>query len=61
MADPIQTLAKAQRLAEALRANLKRRKEQTRERTSNEGDVEPSEASVTADGAGQAAPRKPQR
>ena len=32
MADPIQTRAKAQRLAEALRANLKRRKEQTRER-----------------------------
>ncbi len=32
MADPIQARAKEKRLAEALRANLKRRKEQARER-----------------------------
>ena len=32
MADPVQIRAKEKRLAEALRANLKRRKEQARER-----------------------------
>lgn len=33
MADPVQMRAKEKRLAEALRANLKRRKEQARERS----------------------------
>ena len=32
MADPLQARAKEKRLAEALRANLRRRKEQARER-----------------------------
>lgn len=43
MADPVQMRAKEKRLAEALRANLKRRKDQARERNdvSSEGGAVP--------------------
>ena len=38
MADPLQARAKEKRLAEALRANLRRRKEQAREREETPGE-----------------------
>jgi hypothetical protein len=36
MADPVQILAKEKRLADALRANLKRRKAQSRDRAAHD-------------------------
>ena len=60
MADPVQLRAKEKRLAEALRANLKRRKEAARERA-----PEPAEPNDQADAEAAhgdcklTAPRKP--
>ena len=42
MADPVQIRAKEKRLAEALRANLKRRKDLARERAASEAEPKPS-------------------
>ena len=43
MADPVQIRAKEKRLADALRANLKRRKEQARDRIQTEKSVRPTD------------------
>ena len=46
---------------ETLRANLKRRKEQTRDRVSTEGDAEANNPPASADEVDHSEPRKPRR
>ncbi len=55
MADPVQSRAKEKRLAEALRANLKRRKEQARERATDKPANDADESSTGND------PKRPGR